>query len=216
LSFRAKGLNPGQTVTPTFRRSYGDYAALGFSAGVALDTAWTSHVFLFRATATEASVRLDIHNSKTDSVYWLDDVSLRAVPDSIASQPPSSSLLVNASANSATASLDAGPWMDAWGNALPSTLALAPFQGAVAFRFQGNVSIRQSRTPPSGPRLLRRGGSWELLGLSSPATVFDARGRVLAHLEPDAAGSARWRGPRQSGPFWIRTGRVTLTGFAAP
>ena len=213
LSFRAKGLNSGQILTPTFRRSYGDYAALGFSSGVALDTAWTNHVFLFRATVAEALVQLDFHNSKSDSVYWLDDVSLRAVPDSIASLPPSSMLSVNASAAVGSATLDGGPWMDAWGNALPSTLSLAPFQGAVAFRFQGNVSIRPRPSLPNGPRLVQRGEFWELRGLSGPATAFDVRGRILAHLEPDASGTATWGGPRHAGPFWIRTGRVTLTGF---
>lgn len=210
LSFRARGLDRGQILTPTFRRSAGDYATLGFSAATALDTSWTFHDFLFRATADEAAARMDFHGSRKDSIYWIDDVSLRSVPESLASLPPSSRLLANASARPSTFEPGDGSWMDPWSRGIPAPVLVAPWSGLVLFAFEGTAAVgRRHLALP--PRIVSRPGSrWGVAGLGREATVHDARGRMLGRLVPDARGEAWWSGGRIAGPAWVRAGSTTL------
>ena len=210
LTFRARAQRPGQILTPVFRRSTGDYANLGFSPATTLDTTWTRHDFLFRAKESEPAARMDFHSSRTDSVYWIDDVSLRAVPESLASLPPAAKLLVNPTSARLSVDPGAGPWMDPWGVAVPIPAALAPWTGAVVFAYEGTSSIRP-RSPSIRPVLLRRGRDvWGVAGLLAPASVHDASGRRLGALIPDASGTAWWSGPTPRSPAWIRAGKTTL------
>ena len=213
LSFRARGLNPGQILHPTFRRSSGDYAPLGFSMPVSLDTAWTTYGFLFHSTATEAAARVDFHNSKLDSIYWLDDVSLRSVPESLAQARPVARLVVNSTGGAVSASLEQGAWMDAWGDAQGPGLALAPWQSKVVFGFEGRSAIVARQAVEDGPRATRGAGGWVVEGLREEAVVFDARGRILARLRPDSDGMAVWNSPGRKGHCWLRSGRQTLPLF---
>lgn len=211
LSFRARGLDRGQILTPTFRRSSGDYATLGFSAATALDTSWTFHDFLFRATADEAAARMDFHGSRKDSIYWIDDVSLRTVPESLASLPPSSRLLANGSSETSTLDPGDGSWMDPWSRGIATPARVAPWSAMVLFAFEGTATAgrRQTVLPP---RIVWRSGfGWGVAGLVREATIHDARGRTLGRLVPDARGEAWWTGGRITGPAWVRAGATTLS-----
>jgi len=210
LSFRARGLDRKQILTPVFRRAGGDYATLGFSAAVSLDTSWTMHDFLFRATLAEPQARVDFHGSRTDSVYWLDDVSLRAVPESLASLPASARLLSNPSGEVATLSPGDGAWMDPWSRSVATPVRVAPWSAAVLFAFQGTATVGP-RTRVVAARIVSRPGSrWGVAGLTGRAAVHDARGRILGTLTPDARGEAWWTGSRIASPAWVRAGSVTL------
>lgn len=210
LSFRARGQRKGQILTPVFRRSAGDYANLGFSPATTLDTAWTRHDFLFRASLAEPAARIDFHNSRTDSVFWLDDVSLRAVPESLASLPPAAKLLVNPAREPASMDPGPGPWMDPWSVRVPSPTTLAPWSGTVLFAYEGTSTV-PARSRPGPPSLVHRGrDTWGVSGLQTPASVHDAKGRLLGTLVPDASGTAWWAGPSPRSPAWIRAGRTTL------
>ncbi|MEN9354998.1 MAG: hypothetical protein RL318_2323, partial [Fibrobacterota bacterium] len=176
LSFRARALNPGQILSPTFRRAGGNYGTLGFSVAVTIDTQWTSHSFLFRASETEPKARVDFHNSRKDSVYWLDDVSLRSVPDSLLVGLPTARLLPNPTSTPRPASLAAGPWMDAWGTTLNQGTILHPWQAKVAFPYTGWSTAVRPRATPSLLRITRAGGNWEIHGLRGTAHVVDMRG----------------------------------------
>jgi hypothetical protein len=210
LSFRARGQRKGQILTPVFRRSAGDYANLGFSPATTLDSAWTRHDFLFRSKESEPAARMDFHSSRTDSVYWLDDVSLRAVPESLASLPPAAKLLVNTSSVLLPLDPGPGPWMDPWGIRASTSVSLAPWSGIVLFSYEG-VSSATRYAHSSRPVLVLRGrGSWGITGLDQPATVHDTRGRLVGTLLPDPSGTTWWLGASPRSPAWVRTGTTTL------
>jgi len=204
LSFRARALNPGQNLTPTFRRSGSDYAVLGFSASVRLDTAWTRHSFLFRATVAEAKARVDFHNSHADSVYWLDDVSLRSVPDSVIAGLSTARLLTNPSAQAAMVGLAGSPWMDAWGARLPEVVPLEPWQAKVAFPYLGWATSVREPFARRGLQVRLVDDRWEIEGLVGAARIVDVRGRILAKLTPDPNGRATWSRNLSKGVCWLR------------
>lgn len=210
LSFRARGQRSGQILTPVFRRSAGDYANLGFSPATTLDTVWTRHDFLFRASQAEPAARIDFHNSRTDSVYWLDDVSLRAVPESLANLPPAAKLLVNPSATGTSHDPGPGPWMDPWGVRAPTPVPLAAWSGIVLFAYEGTSSSSRHPRAPTPALVFQGREAWGIAGLAQPATVHDARGRLLGTLLPDPSGTTWWNGPSPRSPAWIRTGATTL------
>lgn len=214
LSFRARALNPGQKLSPTFRRSNGDYAPLGYSSPVRLDTAWTSHSILIRASMAEPSARVDFHNSRTDSVYWLDDVSLRSIPDSALQNLPTARLLVNPTANERGGMLAGAPWMDAWGASVTTELVVPPWQAKVVFPYSGRATSIAKQGSASRLRIHRTGNRWEIDGLGGSARIFDARGRMLAHLIPDATGHATWTSKTALGMCWLRSATETRLLFA--
>ena len=213
LSFRAKGLNPGQTLNLAFRRGWGDWASVGLSAPVALDTAWTAHAFLFRISTTDSAARLDIHNSKTDSVYWIDDISLRTVPDSLATAQPGARLASNPSGTSTEFDLGSGAWMSPEGLLVPQALALAPWSSRVAFAVATNAAIQRT-THARSPSARFRHGLWEFHDLTTEAQVVDLRGRIVARIQPDIQGRATWRPTAAAYACWLRSsgGTVALMG----
>jgi parallel beta-helix repeat protein len=211
LSFRAKALNQGQKLSPTFRRSNGDYATLGFSASVRLDTAWTSHSFLFRASVTESKARVDFHNSRTDSVYWLDDVSLRSVPDSVIAGLSTARLVTNASALPSSVPLAGSPWMDAWGKVQTENVFLESWQAKVVFPYPGWATFVRDMPVKRSLQVQRFGNRWEIDGLVGSARIVDVRGRTLAMLDPDAAGHATWSNDSWRGMCWLHAHGLTRT-----
>lgn len=209
LSFRARGLNPGQALQLTLRRGWGDWTPVGFSSPVALDTAWASHAFLLRISATDSAARLDIHNSKTDSVYWIDDISLRTVPESLATTPPGARLATNPTASSTGFDLGWGAWTGPDGLPVPRSLPLAPWSARVAFAAPADASVRRSPIP-RGPTARFRHGLWEFQGLAGEALVVDLRGRIVARIQPDREGRATWRPSTSSSASWLRSSGRTL------
>lgn len=211
LSFRARGLDAGQILTPIFRRAERDYAVLGLASRVALGAAWDRYEFLFRATRSDTSVRLDFQNSKTDSLYWLDDVSLRPVPESLLVSLPAARLLANPTSSGIVEPVGAG-WIDAWGAALPASVAI-PARGAVV-AFPGKGAQVQA-VPSAVARKVRaqwRSGQWEFSGLLGEARIVDLRGRIVGRIHPDSRGEAQWRPAIGAASLWLvdRGGSTSL------
>jgi parallel beta-helix repeat protein len=211
LTFRARSLRSGQNLAATLRRTYGDYAILGFLASVRLDTNWTNHSFLFRSSETEANARIDFRSSFTDSVYWIDDISMRSVPDSLLKSPAPPVLLTNPTPSIVGLPVVGAPWMDAWGARQSTDLILPAWQAKVVFPYQGWATSIHGKTTAMPLRILRTGSTWEFRGLTGPSTVIDVRGRTLAQLQPDASGNARWQATGATGMAWLRTGNQTRT-----
>lgn len=195
LTFLAKGKRFGLRLTPTLRHARNSWEAMGYSSGLSLDTAWSRYEVYMRATETEDTARIDFMTQSIDSGYWLDEVSFRSVPETMLQGLSPSRLLVNSSPLPGTGSPLSGNWMNASGQALAASPSLSPWQGLVAFPYQGWLPIGLEQAKPPALRATRSGHSWLLQGLQGPATIVDARGRLLARLEPDAQGSATWTAP---------------------
>lgn len=204
LRFRAKAQRPGQSVNVVLRRGYGNWASLGLNVRQNLDTAWAEYEFLARISEADTRARVDFHNSATDSVWWLDDVSMRRVPDHLLPQDAGATLGTNPEPTATPWSPGPGRWVDAWGASLPSSVILAPHFGAAAILTDESSGIRT--TPPrQNLRAHRDGSTWIVEGMVGPATVFDIHGRTLAVLTPTAAGRARWRPTTSTGLVWVKT-----------
>jgi len=205
LTFLARGREPGQNLTTTLRRSGGDWSILGFSSDVNLDTTWTRHDIVLRSPSDEPAVRVEFHNSMIDSVYWLDEVSVRTVPDSLLADGPLPLLLSNPSAEARIASLPAGAsWMDPWSRPVPASISLAAYEGRVVFPYQGGGAGTGTRRPARVPLAIREGLAWRIEGLDGPAFLVGADGRAVGRVVPGARGDARWVAPRK-GVYWLRS-----------
>jgi parallel beta-helix repeat protein len=208
LSLRARGQDPAQHLSLVFRRGYGDYAPVGLDVSVDLSTEWRSFSFLFR-TRADSAARLDIHDSRTDSVYWIDDISLRSVPDSLASLPPAAALRTNPTGSIASAGLGDGTWIGPLGNAAPASPTLDPWGALVAFDVPAGSAVRPRLRQETGLHAWFRSGTWEIEGLTGTARVVDSRGRLVAQISPDPSGRASWR-PTGGGPLWLRGPRGSV------
>lgn len=204
LRFRAKAQRTGQSVNVVLRRGHGNYASLGLNVRQNLDTAWKEYEFLARISESDTRARVDFHNSATDSVWWLDDASMRRVPDHLLPLGAGATLGTNPEATPASWSPGPGRWADAWGAPLPSNAILAPHFGEAAILTDEGSGIRATR-PRQNLHAHRDGSTWIVEGLAGPATVLDIRGRTLAVLTPTAAGRARWRPTAPTGLVWVKT-----------
>jgi hypothetical protein len=63
-------------LTPICRIGHSSYASVGLSKQVALDTAWQDFEMFFDGTVSDTACRVDFQVSKSDSLIWLDKVSL--------------------------------------------------------------------------------------------------------------------------------------------
>lgn len=202
LSFRARGARIGQTLVPVLRRSHTDYANLIEPVEVKIDTGWNPETHLVQVTLAEARSRLDFHVGAGDSSFWLDDVSLRQVPDSVLARLAGSRLFVNSGGSTVLVALQ-GEWFDPSG-APRTTLSLSPRSGAVLFAL--NDQARAGNRPVSGTALRLRafpvGRTWRIEGVSGSVAIWDMRGRLAANIIPDAAGVAFWNPANVRGVHW--------------
>jgi parallel beta-helix repeat protein len=198
LRFRAKAKQPGQAVQAVLRRGYGNYASLGLDAKVRLDTFWREFEMAARIKEADTRARVDFHNSATDSVWWLDDASLRRVPDSLVPTDVGMALGFNEGPASIGWAPGPGSWIDAQGGGLAGSVVPIPaFYGAVAFREEAGTGLRGAK-PKSDLRIRRVADGWVFDGLAGPARIMDARGRILTTLRPGPDGIAKWSGAGSS------------------
>ena len=80
LTFSAVENHPG-FLTPICRIGHSSYASVGLSKQVALDTAWQDFEMFFDGTISDTACRVDFQVSKSDSLIWLDKVSLYEIND---------------------------------------------------------------------------------------------------------------------------------------
>lgn len=208
LSFRARGGRKGQNLFPAVRRSHGDWKLLGDMPSVRLDTAWRSFVLVMSAGIGDSSSRLDFATSATDSVYWIDDISMRTVPAQAVDSLAKVRLLVSLPTRVVPAGQPdwrASSWVDPSGVRITSP-AFSAFQAVLAFPVVGGAFLQGGPADVfPGPRAFARGGSLHVEGLSEAAVVYDVRGRILTRLDPDIEGRASWAPEGYRGPLWIRT-----------
>jgi parallel beta-helix repeat protein len=191
LSFRARGNHPGQRMTPTLRHARGSWSAMGYASGLMLDTAWSRYELYMRADVTEDTARVDFTSRSLDSLWWLDDVSFRSVPETFVQGLTASHLFANPTEVTTSTSLT-GTWMDATENALGTSVPLASWQGVVAFPFQGKAATGLTNMATPAFRALRFGRTWTLTNLKGPARIVGADGSIIALLTPNADGRADW------------------------
>ena len=205
LQFRAKAKRPGQSISLLLLQSYDDYTKLSCPTRVVLDTAWAKYSILIEPIESDVRGRLYFINSLQDSVWWLDEASMRQIPPSLVPVNDGYLPLSNPTTSNQTTWLPSGPWMDDKGYEATSPQVLAPFQSKVLFRGQGKIvpkTVAPFQSPIAATRL---GNNWVLAGLDSKAVIFDQRGRVLANIDPDHRGVGVWYPNSFSGMAYLRT-----------
>lgn len=208
LQFRARSKRAGMKITAVLRRPV-DYASIGPAFNIVLDTSWQDLSFHFKANQKFDTARLDIHVPKKDSTIWLDDILLRKEGDSAAyaALGPRTTLLWNATSTPSSQSLPPGRWVDESGHEANSPVQIPSYAGRVFFGIIADpVGVRNAAATQAIWSVRHQAGALLLSGLSSPADLFDPRGRRIVRLTPDATGQSRWlTGPRK-GLVWIRSG----------
>lgn len=217
LQFQARSRRPGMKITAVLRRPT-DYVSVGPSISALLDTSWQEVSFHFKANQRFDSARLDIHFPKKDSTFWLDGIRLRKDADSTAyaTLGPRTILLWNALSTADRQSLPSGHWVDESGRDASSPVQIPSYSGRVFFRVASDpVALRVHSFRSAGWSVRQRNGTLLLSDLVAPADLFDARGRWIARITPDASGKALWQTPTRMGLVWIRSGGLSQTAILA-
>lgn len=217
LQFQARSKRPGMKITAVLRRPT-DYVSVGPSISALLDTSWQEVSFHFKANQRFDSTRLDIHFPKKDSTFWLDGIRLRKDADSTAyaTLGPRTILLWNALSTADRQSLPSGHWVDESGRDASSPVQIPSYSGRVFFRVVSDpVALRVPPFRSAGWSVRQRNGTLLLSDLVAPADLFDARGRWIARITPDASGKALWQTPTRMGLVWIRSGGLSQTAILA-
>lgn len=217
LSFRARAGRRGQSLVPALRRAHTDWKLLGDMPVARLDTVWKSFVMVVSANLGDSSSRLDFGTSKTDSVYWIDDISLRTVPVEAVDSLAKVRLLVSLPSRIVPPDQPdwrASSWVDPSGARIENP-SFSAFQAVLAFPVVGGDFPRKAASSMPGVlRAFAKGGVLHVEGLSGAALVNDIRGRNLTRLFPDAEGRASWEVRGHRGALWIRAPGGVIAVFA--
>jgi hypothetical protein len=216
LSFRARGGARGQSLVPALRRAHSDWKILGDIPVARLDTVWKSFVMVVAAKVGDSSSRLDFGTSATDSVYWIDDISLRTVPAEEMDSLAKVRLLVSLPSRIVPPDQPdwrASTWVDPSGARIEGP-SFSAFQAVLAFPVVGgDFPRRGTASTPGVLRAFAKGGVLHVEGLSGAAIVNDIRGRNLTRMLPDPDGRASWEMKGHRGALWIRATEGVIAVF---
>jgi len=210
LRFRARGRRPGQSLDLVFRRAWNDYAPLGLNTSVDLDTAWKPYDFVFHASATEARTRVDFSTSATDSVWWLDDASLRKVPPALIPADSAILLLANPDSIPRGVSVEPDVWRTWSGTGAGALATVAPYAAVALLRGGPGLAVRAGRRDTRLLAVRSLDGTLRFANLQGTISIRDLGGRTLARLEPDDAGTATWNPAGRRGLVFATSGTRSL------
>lgn len=210
LRFRARAQHPGQSLDLIYRRAWNDYAPLGLNTSVDLDTAWKSYDFVFHAWATEARTRVDFSTTATDSVWWLDDASLRKVPQALV--PADSAILILANPDSTVRNVAVEPdvWRTWSGVGTGAVATVDPYSAVALLRGGPGLAVRAQRRDTRLLAIRSLDGTLRFGNLQGPVSIRDLAGRALASIEPDAGGNASWNPSGHRGLVFATSGARSL------
>lgn len=126
LKFSVISNKPG-TLQAIVRQAHAPWGVIGLSKYFPFDTTRKDFSVVFYADTTDAQCRIDFSNTKADSLYWLDNVSI--VPVSVVPEDPreQSKLFYNATLRDSVISLSGKGYRDLDGNLVTGSITLAPF-----------------------------------------------------------------------------------------
>jgi parallel beta-helix repeat protein len=111
LAFSAAENHPG-FLMPICRIGHSSYASVGLSKQVALDTAWQDFEMFFDGTVSDTACRVDFQVSKSDSLIWLDKVSLYEINDAGLSRDLRSRCFYNTNTSDQVFGLGSDTWRE--------------------------------------------------------------------------------------------------------
>jgi parallel beta-helix repeat protein len=114
LAFSAVENHPG-FLTPICRIGHSSYASVGLSKQVALDIAWQDFEMFFDGTVSDTACRVDFQVSKSDSLIWLDKVSLYEINDAGLTRDLRSRCFFNTNTSDQVFSLGSDTWREVSG-----------------------------------------------------------------------------------------------------
>lgn len=104
--------NHAGVITVIARIGHASYASVGLSKQIALDTSWQDFELFFDGSISDTACRVDFQLSKSDSLVWLDKVSLYEINDAGVSRALRSRCFYNASNAVQSFGLGADSWRD--------------------------------------------------------------------------------------------------------
>ncbi|MEK7393874.1 MAG: right-handed parallel beta-helix repeat-containing protein, partial [Fibrobacterota bacterium] len=97
LAFQARASAPNQQISAIVRVGSGASAKAYSVQFTNLTTHWTNHGFLFKfaSLSTTAAATIELYSLKTDTALWIGPLSLRSVPENIATRLPTAKVFFN-------------------------------------------------------------------------------------------------------------------------
>lgn len=107
------------------------WGGLGFNRSFIMDTTRKDYSAVFTATATEPVSSIRFCNSNTDSLYWIDNISIVPVQVTYENPLENSKLFYNATNQSKVISLGSNKYCDLDGNSVTGSITLEPFRSKI-------------------------------------------------------------------------------------
>jgi hypothetical protein len=190
LRFSALSLNPTASLQVIVRQAHTPWISLGLSKYFILHNTRKDYSVVFISDSTDAQSRVDFSNTKADSVYWLDNVSVVPVRAALQDTLRKSPLFYNASAQTQVISLHNLSYHDLDGNPVAGSIRLDAFMSKILMLDTEIAAVSRLNGTE------RRAGEIAILSLAgglryrimfvaeSPAgarlALYDLRGRMVA------------------------------------
>ncbi len=201
LRFSAKANHAG-SMNCFARMSGAPYTGSGLTRTITLDTIWKDYELFFEATLTNANSRVDFYPTKTDTLMWMDNVSLYEINSSQINTALKSKLFINTTSSSKTFPLGLPKWSDVVGNQnITGSISLQAYQGKILINDSiGTTPLRTPLRLVTSSRLIHsiqitKEGLSLLLSPSQTRTnisVIDMQGRLIKSC-PVSAGDTEKR-----------------------
>ena len=193
LSFSALSLNPTASLQTIVRQAHTPWAAIGLDKFFIMHNTRQNYSCVFFADTTDAQSRVDFSNTKADSVYWLDNVSIIPVQVTVQDSQQQSPLFYNASAQTQTYSLQNRRYRDLDGNLVTGSISLGAFTSKIlvldtGMTAAGRLAGPRHVTPEITIIPLAAGHRYRIsFTAERPADVdfalYDVRGRLAAAVK---------------------------------
>jgi len=132
-------------LTVICRMGHSPYTSVGLSRQVGLDTVWQNFEILFEGTISDSACRVDFQVSKSDSLIWLDSVSLYEINDEGISHQLRSRCFYNANEKVQSFSLGNDSWRDVNGTrGILGSIMLQPFLSQILIKDSIGVFVQNN------------------------------------------------------------------------
>jgi len=226
LALDARSAGSTTKIDAVLRSLAGDYATLGQIPDLRLPSTWTSLVGVIKSNADITKTRLDFDVRESDTTFWMDNISLRTIPDAVLDTIPSALLFIRipskdwqttsyqaVSPDGRTVSvpnLGVRDWKNPNGATI-TALSFPVYSGALGFPVDKSSTAGPPMPRGTPIRAVWFSGKWRIYGLTEPARVFDVHGRTLATLTPTSSGEADFLSPNSVGRAWLRSAGNTIS-----
>jgi parallel beta-helix repeat protein len=154
--------NKAGALQAIIRMAHDPWGDLGMSKSFMLGSGRKDFSAVFFADSTDAQSRVDFSNTKADSLYWLDNVSIAAVTVAAADPREKSKLFYNATQQNQVISLLGKRYRDLDGNTVLGSITLGPFMSRILVADTGASAIanpfQRNNGKPAIAVLLHAGG----------------------------------------------------------